>query len=507
MIASREMLWRAIAVALVATATAAAAIRTPLSAAVERAARTVTPGDLSAHVGVLAADDMDGRGLETSGNRRAAAYVADAFRRGGIPAASPDRPDQGGSAPYFQDFALFDASLDRATMLQVRDDQGRELLRHPVGDDFYPARISPGRTVTAQATFDENNVAGHILITSVAPGDRPGSNLTTDISQTVTEWALKGAVGIIVVLPSLEPLADVWQTGKPDDGDPSYQSAEISPVPVAYITIALADQLRPIVGRGQLTLQFGIDRRPVKTRNVVAALPGEDPARRGELVVVGAHLDHDGIDPRRGIFNGADDDASGVAGVLEVAEAFAAAAAAGARPARTIVFGVWNAEEKGLLGSRYFVAHPLPSGRPIANLNLDMIGRDEDVPDPSSPRFSGFAATKAKDNLNVLHLLGYSYSADLTSAVRDANERTRLDVRTMYDGGSHNLLRRSDHWSFLERGIPALFLTTGLHPDYHTPDDDANKINFEKLTRVARMTFEAAWRVADAPAPPRFIAH
>ncbi|MGH9331294.1 MAG: M28 family metallopeptidase, partial [Vicinamibacterales bacterium] len=216
-------------------------------------------------------------------------------------------------------------------------------------------------------------------------------------------------------------------------------------------------------------------------------------------------LDHDGVDPRRGVFNGADDDASGVAGVLEVAEAFAAAAAGGARPARTIVFGIWNAEEKGLFGSRHFVAHPSPPGRPIANLNLDMVGRAEDVPDPSSPRFTGFAATKAKDNANVLHLLGYSHSPDLTSAVRDANESTWLDLRTAYDGGSHNLLRRSDHWSFLEQGIPALFLTTGLHPDYHTPDDDVDKINFEKLARVARMTFEAAWRVADAPAPPRFV--
>jgi Zn-dependent M28 family amino/carboxypeptidase len=89
--------------------------------------------------------------------------------------------------------------------------------------------------------------------------------------------------------------------------------------------------------------------------------------------------------------------------------------------------------------------------------------------------------------------------------VRVANEAVRFDLRTSYDGGSHNLVRRSDHWSFLEQGIPALFLTTGLHPDYHTPDDDADKINFGKLARVARMTFEAAWRLSDAPSPPRFV--
>jgi Zn-dependent M28 family amino/carboxypeptidase len=222
-------------------------------------------------------------------------------------------------------------------------------------------------------------------------------------------------------------------------------------------------------------------------------------------VVIGAHLDHDGVDPKRGVMNGADDDGSGMAAVLEVAEAFATAAAANVRPARTIVFAFWNAEEEGLFGSRHFVSHPSPPGRPVANLNLDMVGRHEDVPDPSNPRFTGLPKTRAKDSANVLHLLGYSHSPDLTEAVREANVRVRLDVRTSYDGGSHNLLRRSDQWSFLERGIPALFLTTGLHPDYHTPEDDVDKIDFAKLVRVARLTFEAAWRIADASAPPRFV--
>jgi hypothetical protein len=492
MIATPRILWRVMFVALVAAVTAAGATRTPLSAEAERAARTVTVDDLSVHVGVLAADDMEGRGLETAGNERAVEYVADAFRRRAVPAAL--------TGGYFQDFSLFDATLSRATVLDLLDDNGRELLRRAAGEEFYPAPISAARTVTARATFRAADAPGRIVI---VPGPM-GANRTTELSRTVHDWTMKGAVGVIVVSASLEPLGDVWHTGTPDD-DPSYQAAEIAAIPVAHISKTLADKLRPLLRRGWVRITAEIDRRPVRTRNVVAALPGADPARRDELVVVGAHLDHDGVDPQRGVFNGADDDASGVAGVLEVAEAFASAASGGARPARTVVFGIWNAEEKGLFGSRHFVAHPAPQGRPIANLNLDMVGRDEDVPDPSNLRFSGFTETKARDNVNVLHILGYSHSPDLTSLVRDANESTRFELRTTYDGGSHQLLRRSDHWSFIEQGIPALFLTTGLHPDYHTPDDDVGKINFEKLARVTRMTFEAAWRVADAPAVPRFV--
>jgi hypothetical protein len=499
--AFRQSRWRAIAAALVAAATAsAAAIRTPLSPEVERASRTIGPGDLAEHVRVLAADDMDGRGLETPGNRRAAEYVAEAFKRAGVPAAIGNERQSPEPAAYFQRFGLFDAALSRATTLELRDADGQELLRRTAGEEFYPATISASRTVTAEATFQPREAPGRIILLPIASG----FSRSAEIRRTVTEWTLKGAVGILIVSPSLEPLGDTWQMGTLDD-DPSYQSAEIAAIPVAYVAEGLAEKLRPLVGRGRLTLGAEIDRRPVKTCNVVAAIAGADPARRDELVVVGAHLDHDGVDPRRGVFNGADDDASGVAAVLEVAEAFASAAAAGARPARTLVFGVWNAEESGLFGSRHFVAHPSPPGRPIANLNLDMVGRDEDVPDPSSPRFNGFTATKAKDNVNVLHLLGYTHSPDLTSVVRVANEAARFDLRTSYDGGSHNLVRRSDHWSFLEQGIPALFLTTGLHPDYHTPDDDADKLNFGKLARVARMTFEAAWRLSDAPSPPRFV--
>lgn len=471
------------AVAAGATAREAAAARvTSREATVERAAQSVTSSELATHLGVLAADDMEGRGLETRGNARAAEYIAGVLSDRGIPPALDDT--------YFQSFALNEVSLGQNSVLTVSGRGGCEMMRVTPGTEFYPVPESAALSVTAPAAFDLASAHGRIFV------DRATGAALQDRLEAARRH---GAAALIVVSRQPEPLDRVWPTGD------AYQLVDqIAGIPVARISAALADRLRALAAGSTVTLTVDVTRRELSTRNVVAAIAGGDSARREELVVVGAHLDHEGVHPHRGVFNGADDDASGVGAVLEVAEAFALAAAEGARPARTVVFGFWNGEEDGLFGSRYYVAHPSPAGRPVANLNLDMIGRDEDIPDDPDPRYAGLAPTSAKANVNVLHVLGYSYSPDLAAAVRAANEGVRLDVRTEYDGGSHNLLRRSDHWPFLERGIPALFLTTGLHRDYHTPQDDVERINFVKLERVARLTFGAAWRVADAPAPPRF---
>jgi hypothetical protein len=492
---TRRFVQQTLAGTALLAATAIAGAPSGLLPEVERAWRTVSVADLGSHLRVLASDEMEGRGLETSGNDRAAEYIADALARVAVRPAFLDQGDTRGA--YFQNFAVFDASLGTGTALEV--DQAGAKVTFTSGTDFYPSPLSAAGSVTAQIALDEPQ-KGHILLVAAAAGEEPCAS-TSALNQ-VAAAVERGAVGVVLTVTSLEPIDQVWRADSAQG--PTYHSAEIAEVPVACVAAEAAERLRKS-SAGTMTIAAAIERRPVPSRNVVGAITGSDPARRDELVVIGAHLDHDGVDPKRGVMNGADDDGSGVAAVLEVAEAFATAAAANVRPARTIVFAFWNAEETGLFGSRHFVRSPSPPGRPVANLNLDMVGRHEDVPDPSNPRFTGLPKTRAKDNANVLHLLGYSHSPDLTAAVREANLRVRLDVRTSYDGGSHNLLRRSDQWSFLERGIPALFLTTGLHPDYHTPEDDVDKIDFDKLVRVARLTFEAAWRIADAPAPPRFV--
>jgi len=242
-------------------------------------------------------------------------------------------------------------------------------------------------------------------------------------------------------------------------------------------------------------------RTPLTIHNVLGIIEGRDPTHRDEMVVVGAHLDHDGIDPAGHIFNGADDNASGTAAVMAAATAFARAASAGERPARPVLFALWNGEEKGALGSEAFVASPQPNRRIVANLNLDMVGRHEEIPDGDNPRFAGFAKVDAGTSINTVHVLGYSYSPDLAAELREANDTIGLTLLEDYDEGSQDLIKRSDNWSFVSHGIPALFLTTGLHPDYHTPDDDTARIDFGKLARVARLAARAAWIVADGPAP------
>jgi Zn-dependent M28 family amino/carboxypeptidase len=233
--------------------------------------------------------------------------------------------------------------------------------------------------------------------------------------------------------------------------------------------------------------------------NVLGIIEGRQSS--SEMVVVGAHLDHDGVDEAGQIYNGADDNASGTAAVLAIAAAFARASARGERPERSVVFAFWNGEEKGSLGAEYYAGKPVPARRVVANLNLDMIGREEEIPDPNDPRFQGFAKTAASQNTNVVHLLGYSYSPDLAAIVERANDTIRLTLREDYDRDSQGLLHRSDNWPFMEHGIPAVFFTTGLHPDYHTPDDDTDRIDFAKLERIAELACRAAWMTAEGDAP------
>jgi Zn-dependent M28 family amino/carboxypeptidase len=165
-----------------------------------------------------------------------------------------------------------------------------------------------------------------------------------------------------------------------------------------------------------------------------------------------------------------------------------------------VVFALWNGEEEGLLGAARYARSPVPARPIVANINLDMVGRAEDIPN-GDPRLSGFRPTRAGDNANALHLIGYSMAPDLARIVDRANATVRLNLKREYDRGAQSLLRRSDHWAFLQRGIPAIYLTTGLHPDYHTPADDAERIDFAKLERIAQLAARAAWMTAEGDAP------
>lgn len=135
---------------------------------------------------------------------------------------------------------------------------------------------------------------------------------------------------------------------------------------------------------------------------------------------------------------------------------------------------------------------------------MDMIGRNEEVVVGGGGRFRGLDVQSAESNANAINILGTLRSPDLRAEVERANEATGLEMRYRYDNHPLLLLRRSDHWPFIQGGVPALFYHTGLHPDYHRPDDIPERINYEKLEKVVRLVYRTSWGLAQRPSiPPR----
>ena len=247
-------------------------------------------------------------------------------------------------------------------------------------------------------------------------------------------------------------------------------------------------------------LTVDVDRDIHKTQNVLALVEGSDPSLKNQVMIVGAHYDHDG-EAYGQIWYGADDNGSGTSALLELAEAFGNGSAG---PARSVLLAAWAGEEKGLLGSRYYANHPVfPLNRTAAMFQMDMIGRNEEHP---ANRSQQVPDERAPDNANTLNVLGSAFSPELKTTISRLNSQTNLTVRFRYDFGAEDLMRRSDQWSFLQRGIPALFFFAGLHPDYHTPRDVPEKINYPKLEKVARLVYLTAFEVASQKVPPAYKA-
>ena len=502
-----------VAIWCVCAAPAAPPASTRLPDAVVRAIDGVATADLKTYVEVLASDKLKGRGVGEAGNRQAEEFICDALQKNGVTPAGAD-----GSC--YQPVEIAQASLRSRSRLVVKNAGGA--VTHDVrsGSEFYPlpdtgSGEATGRLLfagygitTADGKHDDYgglDAAGAVVMVLDNAPEALRGDRAAFLTSKVQNATARGARAMLVVTDRPAPAHQVW----PDVGagrNATYRLAsEIRrSLPLATLSERAARPIRDALARGDrqdATLTPDLDLESVTVRNVLGLIEGRDPARRGEMIVVGAHLDHDGTDAQGRIYNGADDNASGTAAVIAAAAAMARAAAAGERPARSVLFALWNGEEKGSLGAFAFVDAPQPARRVIANLNLDMVGRNEEVPDGADWRFAGMPKVAASASVNTLHVLGYSYSPDLAAELRDANEAIGLTLKEDYDQGLHNLVQRSDHWAFLSRGIPALFLTTGLHPDYHTPDDDTGRIDFGKLTRIARLAARAAWIVAEGAEP------
>ncbi len=489
--------------------------------------------ELREKVSYLASDEFRGRGNGTADLDRAADYIAAAFAESGLP-SGPD-------GSYFQEFTVERLSLGDGNVFETTGSR-TEVFRP--GRDFVPVTTSPNGVVEGPLAFagygirapaldyddfSGVDVAGRIAVVldgqpRARDRDSPFNVASLDefssIPSKAANAARAGAIGLIVVQGPLGSAASIGSfAARLRPGlSPRNVTMELPPDRdgTAIPTVLLSRGAGPRLLPGLRAIQAGIDRdlesrssllswsarlvvdltRDAYTaRNVIARVPGSNPSLREEVVVVGAHYDHDGAENGR-IWNGADDDASGTSALLELAEAFGS----GVRPGRTVLLSAWAGEEKGMLGSRHYVRDPVePLARTVAMVQLDMIGRNEDHP---ANRGQGVPAERARQNENSINVLGSIFSPEFRLLLEKSNASVGLDLRFRYDRGAENLLQRSDHWSFLVRGVPALFIFGGMHPDYHTPNDTADKINYLKMENVVKLVYHALLELGERPSGP-----
>ncbi|HEX4915176.1 MAG TPA: M28 family peptidase [Vicinamibacterales bacterium] len=510
---------------------------------------SITQSDLRADLFFLAGDAMRGRLTDTNENRITVDYIRSRFERAGL------KPVANGG--YFHNYNLMTATLGEGNSMKLSSAAGtRELTG---GIDFYPQRFSATAQVSGGVAFAgfgitapkinhddyKGEVKGKIvLVLDHEPGERDPKSLFEGVvtAEPAAQWrkALaaqqKGAIAILFV-------SDVHNHPDPvnfEQGARNFWPATAARIP-NYTLAAWADrihipamQVSPaiastlIAGTGKtleelakqaesaaggftaldvpnarIDLRAAVNRHTVSDRNVLGLIEGSDPKLKDEWVLVTAHFDHEGVNGAQ-ILNGADDNGSGTVALLEIADAYALAAQQGQRPRRSVLFCAWNSEERGLLGAwAYTEFPPAPLTNIAGVLNMDMIGRNEEVQVGGGNRFNGLEVQTAESNANAVNMMGFSRATELAEVVDAANAGIGLDIKKRYDNNSSNLVRRSDQWPFLQRGVPALGFMTGLHPDYHTTYDRPEKINYAKMEKIARLIYQASWTLANSAARPR----
>jgi Zn-dependent M28 family amino/carboxypeptidase len=243
-----------------------------------------------------------------------------------------------------------------------------------------------------------------------------------------------------------------------------------------------------------LTIKNETKTKLVNSMNVLGFIEGSDPELKKEAVVIGGHLDHLG---RRGdyIFNGADDDGSGSVGVMEIAEAFSKNPV---KPKRSVVFALWTGEEMGLLGSRYYVAHPFIE-KTAANLNLDMISReyDKEMLSRMGRRFGIETAKEFLEKINAKKFVSLSYDAHtpaIEEIIRKNNAHVGLHLRIT---ASEEASGGSDHAPFGQAKIPWAFFIAAMTEDYHQPSDSVDKVSDDLMEKIIRITYLTAFDLAN----------
>ncbi|MEE2905253.1 MAG: M20/M25/M40 family metallo-hydrolase [Gemmatimonadota bacterium] len=423
-----------------------------------------------AHVRFLADDRLEGREVGTNGAHCAGDYIAAQF-------SALELEPAGSQGSYFQTFSIRKgAELGPQNRLVI---SGRT---YGVGTDWVPAGYSASANINREIVYGGHlldnpedpgdefaslDISGKIVVVEWGDPDAPhGISVRGDPHYKATVAAGRDASGIIVLAPE--------GMGRPSLEDETRATLSI---PVGIVNGAIAETVREaLIGGGNAQLHTDVQATTADARNVVALLPGSNPERMRETVVIGAHYDHLGhggegsLAPESTeVHNGADDNASGTAAVIEAARALAA----GPPLERSVLFIAFTGEEKGLWGSAHFVREPtVELERAVAMLNLDMVGRVVD---------------------DQLTILGFGTAAEWDEIVdMAAGEMSDpLSIAKSPDG-----FGPSDHSSFYGEGIPVLHFLSNLHEDYHRPSDDFDKINYEGLERVIELTVDILIKLA-----------
>ncbi|WP_293931562.1 M28 family peptidase [Sphingobacterium sp. UBA6645] len=487
-------------------------------------AELLTVESAKAHLTTLTSKEYAGRGTGQEGGQKAAEYIANTFKELGL------KPAVNGS--YFQPVALEKSSyaVEQFKINTHEFTNGKDFFVQGSNDlACFDANeiVFVGYGIQSEKYNDLKglDIAGKIVmfISDGEPTDNNGNSLITG-TKNQSEWAtsrFKKAQELMKLKPKLI-IATGKQTsdmiarfgGRLTGGrfmlrseEKKSQSTGSTAAPVVNITLETANQVlaakkttvekalakintskkpNSFVVKADVKAKMGVKAEEFNDPNVLGVIEGTD--KKDEIVIISGHYDHDGILPDGTFFPGADDNGSGTVGVLELAKAFAAAKKDGHGPRRTILFMGFAAEEKGLLGSSYYSEHPIfPLANTVTCLNMDMIGRIDDK------HLAG--------NHNYIHAIGSDMlSSELKAINEEANKTyTQMELDYMYDDPKDpmRIYYRSDQYNLAKHGIPVIFFFSGLHPDYHTPNDTVDRIDFNMMTKREKLVFHTAWEIAN----------
>lgn len=480
------------------------------------------------HLEVIASDEFEGRETGKEGADKAANYIADQFKQLGLTApveGSYFQPVQLASHKFtVNKFTIGEQTLtSESDFFIIHKDQNGAIKSDEIV--FIGYGISEKNYDDLEGLDITDKVV--LLINEDEPTDQHGRSIITG-STSKSSWStsnnkriqyilgknpkliLAASKGVDSLLSKAQQVKRSERIRLKEDLKPKESDTRAQPV-VVYIPIRTADLILSASGTSYsalkdslnkaakpihrtwhmpIDLSFGIQAVDVKAQNVLGFLEGSD--LKNELLIITAHYDHIGVNPDGQINNGADDDGSGVTGVLELAKAFSAAKKAGNGPRRSILFMTVTGEEKGLLGSDYYTRYPIfPLANTITDLNIDMIGR---IDPPHFP------------NKNYVYLVGSDkLSSEVHAISEKANQRyTKLDLDYKYNDPEdpERIYYRSDHYNFAKHKIPVIFYFNGVHEDYHDVGDTVDKIDFTLLAKRAQLVFYTAWDLVNREKRP-----